>query len=353
MQNIFLFFLLFSYACNVFADLYISSDMFAYSEPVTVKGAFKGWQGTFRGGDTAVTYNRLETGVIHKRWKLGIFKRYDYEIEFSSDTADFIYRIENKKPLEIGKTYELDLRVRHSYFDGVRLSYDLQPAKHLNLTVGASYLKGQRLTEGSLQGTATALSENDYDFEFYVDYFYSRDSLFGRKVQSPTGNGYSMDIHILWQPTAAFTTSLTIEDLIGRINWNKAPRTKATATSNVKEYDEDGYVIFKPAISGFETNENFTQTLHRKSTLKASYLIIPDIHLLGRVYNTKVITLAQLGAEYFLNEGESLQFLYMFDAEAITVGYRTQNGSFSVISDSIKFSSAHTFGLNFAYIYKF
>ena len=75
--------------------------------------------------------------------------------------------------------------------------------------------------------------------------------------------------------------------------------------------------------------------------------------MLGRVYHTKAVTLTQGGAEYILNESKQLQFLYMFDAKAVTIGFKTANAAFAVISDSTEFNDAHTFGINFSYLYEF
>lgn len=345
--------LFFTHVSSVLADAYIDSSLFAHSEPVTIQGALHNWSGEFNGGEVAITHNWLETGVAYKQWKLGILKRFDYELEFSPDTADFIYRIENKQALEVGKVYHLDLKARHTYSEGVRLSHAFQTINNLEITLGLAYLRGLQMMEGAIQGTATALSENDYDFEFDVDYFYSKDSLLDRAVQAPTGDGYSMDLHLVWKPTTDFMGSLIVKDLIGRIYWDNAPRTTATASSNVKEYDENGYVIYKPALSGTEGNENFTQTLPRKSTLLASYRFLPKISMLGRVYHTKAATFKQLGAEYTYDELTQLQLLYMFDAEAITFGFKKGELYFAVTSDSTEYNNAHTFGVSFSYLYKF
>ena len=196
-----------THASGAFAGVYVDTSLFAYSEAVTIKGAIDGWSGDFSGGQAAITHNWVETGVTYQQWKLGILKRYDYELEFSPDTADFVYRTENKLALEMGKTYHLDLKARHTYSEGVRLSHEFKTVKDLDLTLGLSYLRGLELTEGVLQGTATALSASDYDFEFGVDYFYSKDSLLDREVQAPSGDGYSVDLHLVWQPTTDFISS--------------------------------------------------------------------------------------------------------------------------------------------------
>ena len=338
---------------TVFADAYVNTSIFAYSEPVTIRSALNDWEGGFRNGSSTITHNWLETGVSYKKWKLGILKRYDYEMEFSPDTAEFMYRTKNKQALQTGKTYHLDLKARHSFSDGVSLSRDFNPTENMSLTIGASYLRGRHLTEGTLQGTATTLADNDYDFEFGVDYFYSEDSLFDREVQAPEGQGYSIDLSLIWEPNKDFTTMLTVKDLIGRIYWENAPHTTATATSDVKEYDENGYVVYKPHLSGVESNKDFTQTLARKITFMAGYQVHQDIQILGKIYHTKANTFYQAGAEYLFTDATQLQFLYMHDTNAVTLALKKKDFYFAVTSDSIDFNKAHTFGLNLYWLYQF
>lgn len=336
-----------------YADVYFDTSLFAYSEPVTIKGAMTGWEGPFSGGRAALTHNWIETGVAYQKWKFGFIKRFDYELGFSQDTADFLYRIENKQPLQAGKTYQLDLTARHTYSEGLRLSQEFEPAAGLNLVLGVAYLRGLRLTEGTFKGSATALSESDYDFQFDVDYFYSKDALFDREVQPPDGEGYSIDLSLAWQPVADFGAVLQIKDLYGLIYWENAPRTTATALSDVKEYDENGYVIYRPVLSGRESNENYTQKLPRKIAMQADYRILAKTHLVGRIYYTKVVTLTQGGVEYSLTDSSRLQLLYMFETSAVTLGYKKKDVYLALTSDSTEFNTAHTFGLNMYFLITF
>jgi len=181
-----------------------------------------------------------------------------------------------------------------------------------------SYLQGQRLTAGTLSGTATATKAGDYEFNLAADYFYSRDVLFRRETTAPDGQGYSADLRVQWQANPRLSTQLTVTDLIGRIHWQDAPYTQASGTSDTKEYDEQGYVRFKPLVSGIEGNRNYAQKLPPRATLAAQYLIDQRFSALASVFYTEYRTFPSLGLGY-QDSGIQWQGLYNSASQSYTL----------------------------------
>lgn len=330
---------------SVSANPYFVIDSFSHSESVPIKDATENWESPIKDGDDAFTYNWAEIGATYKAFGLGYLARYDYNLEYSQDTAEFYHLVNNKKSLPIGEQYNLHLVAKQTYSEGVRLSYHFRFNKQLDITIGGSYLKGLRLTDGSLSGTATAIAENDYNFSANVDYYYSEDVLFDRKVDSPNGVGYSIDSLINWSVGHQFKMHLGITDLIGRMHWSNAPNTTAVATSDTKEYDEDGYVKYNPVLSGYETNRDFTQKLDPRFNLQLNYSIVSRIGLVGQIYKFHPDTFYQLGGEYAFNASNQGQILYMFETNAISLGYIGKYFQFKIMSDSIDFDKSYIFAI--------
>ena len=327
------------------ANPYLVLDSFSRSESVPITDAVDKWETPIKEGDNAFTYNWAEIGATYKGFGLGYLSRYDYELEYSHDTAEFYHLVNNKQPLTAGKQYHLHLVAKHTYSDGLRFSYHFQFNKQLQFTIGAAYLKGSRLTDGKLDGTATVLAGNDYDFTADVDYFYSKDVLFGRKVDSPDGTGYSIDTLVQWNLSPVLTAQLKIVDLIGRMYWNNAPNTTASAASDIKEYDQDGYVKYNPVLSGYETNQNFTQKLHPQVNLQFNYSIDSSIGLVGRIYNFEPGNFYQVGGEYAVNAGNRVKILYMLETSAVSLGYTGKYLDLEVTSDSFEIEKSYIFAL--------
>ncbi len=335
---------------NTMADLqiqsYIRADSFSYSEPVPVYGYFNNWKTPYSGGGRALTYNTVESGIRKDSWELGLVARYDYAMRFSPDTADLYYHIENHLPLDPGRRYAIDLNAEHFSATGLRLGYNFSPHPNFDIGLGLTYLAGQQLIDGTLRGAATALAANDYNYNLGVDYNYSKDVLFKRDVSAPSGQGYSVDMHMDWR-TGDLKTHLDITDLLARLYWNNAPFTTATATSDTKSYDSNGYVVILSALSGVESNHRFVQKLPLRAKLDAQYPLGVKFSVIGQIYFTQLKTFVQAGTSYRLASGQ-LQVLFNPDIHAATLGFARDTWSVSVTSDSLKPHTAHTAGLDLA-----
>jgi hypothetical protein len=332
---------------------YLKIESFSYSEPIAIGDAVDGFDGPFYGGENALTHNWAETGVRYGKWGVGILGRYDYETEFSRDAAEFLYKIDNKQDLTVNKRYDIALNVRNTRSEGVRFFFRDRLLQNLQAELGVSYLKGIGITEGYIEGQATALAENDYDFRFYTDYVYEKDLLFDRPVDAPNGAGFSVDLQLDWRILPKLNASLVARDLYGVIRWEDAPYTKATATSDVKEFDEDGYVVYKPNISGIESNRDFTQKLPIKAFLTLAYTVTAHIDLLGDVLHYKSNDFFQLGAAYQANDRHRFDLMYMLDVQAVTLAYHWKYAGVRLSSDSFDLGDARLLGLKVNVWYPF
>ena len=332
----------FWFVTSVSANPYLVIDSFTHSESVPIIDIVEDkWETPIKDGDNAFSYNWAEIGATYKGFGIGYLSRYDYEIEYSTDTAELYYLVNNKKDLPIDKQYDLFLSAKHLYSEGVRLSYRFQFNKQLELTIGGSYLKGLLLTEGKISGTATVLAENDYDFTADVNYYYSEDVMFDRKVESPDGVGYSIDTQVKWNVTRDLTMRLGVVDLIGRMYWTDAPNTTAKASSATKEYDEDGYVKYNPVLSGYETNQDYTQTLNPRAKFQVNYSVHSNAAIVGRVYKFEPSTFYQIGGEYIINKNNQLQIFYMFETNAISLGYTGKYIEYELTRDSLDIDKSY------------
>ena len=135
------------------AEYYTETNLIAYSEPVTVHGALHEWKSEFFGGTKALTHDSIETGWRQDQYEIGLLRRYDYELEFSRDTAEITYNIKNKFPLDVNRVYQLELLVRNSYSEGAYIRYATSYSPKLMVTYGVSLLQGIELTEGRIKGS--------------------------------------------------------------------------------------------------------------------------------------------------------------------------------------------------------
>lgn len=328
---------------------YLDIQSISYSQPISIASMIGKWNPPYKGGDKAFTYNKIETGVQKDHWQLGIFKRYDHFLEFSRDTSEIFYLTENHLPLEAGKEYILRIKARHQISRGLRLGYKNRVTASLSAGIAASYLQGQALTDGSINGNAIAISDKDYDFQFDANYAYSRDVLFNRDVSAPQGNGYSLDLMLQWRPSERFAGQLNIIDLMGKIYWKDTPYTTATASSDNKTYDENGYVRYKPVISGHESNKDFIQALPRKVFISTQYQLRTKAEILAELEDLDIERFFSLGTGWQMSNSARIQGLYNITAKALTLRYLQDQLRFELGSDDIHADRARYLVLKLSY----
>jgi len=323
---------------------YFLIDSFSNSEPIAIKAVTDDtWDGSFHTGDTAFAVGRAEVGVGWDQWRFGFYRRYDYYYKFSPDTAYLKYYTENKLQLNTGEQLDIYLAANTLIANGVSLTHSLTLAD-ANFDIKVSYLEGKYLTSGSLVGDAEVLAENDYDLEFYVDYFYSEDKLFDREVVSPEGKGYSVDLNIDWSPSDDWDFNLSINDLLAKIFWEDAPRTSAIGDTDTKEYDENGYVIFNPVISGLETYEDYTQTLPRKISFTSAYSL-NKASILFEFKDFDIKQFYSIGLGFKGSNDDSVNVFYNYTASALKFYYQSQWVEFGITTDEFQLHKARTFAL--------
>lgn len=332
---------------------YVTIQSIAYSNSIAIKAIADDWQPPFYGGDTALIYGKIESGVHWQEWQLGILERCDYFLEFAPQTAEFFYLTKNKLPLAPGKKYEIYINALHNCSQGIKLGRMKQLSSTLRANLAVSYLQSDALTDGSLKGSALVAAEKSYDFQFDVDYLYSRDTLFKRRIDTPKGKGYTVDLRLDWQPSKEFSSQLEIIDLTSRVYWNEAPYTIATATSDTKTYDEDGYLHYDPAISGYESYKRFVQTLPRKLSLAAQYRWTDNFEALAEYQDFEIEHFTSIGAGWWPGDGHHLQGLYNITAKAVVLRYMWKQLHLELGGDKTKINQVRYFVFQLSYSHSF
>lgn len=327
---------------------YVKTDCFTLSEPVSLSNLISNQgKGDYVPGDHIWAWCRLEAGVRKNNLGFSVFQRYDYNGKFSEDTAEIVGLTVNKQDLPTGREFDISFSGTAFHSRGFRFSYHSDPFSWLSLNAGVSYLYADMLIEGGLKGNATVLSDKDYDYAADVNYQYTEDVLFDRQVSPAEGHGYSLDILARFLPAPSWTVDLEFTDLTGRIYWKDLPYTDALATSDRKEYDEDGYVHIDPVLTGYEGyHQRYTQRLSPRSRMGIAYA--PHDHaFLVEGYDQYGETAWAIGHRFKM---DSLTTLIKFwpQTHAVTLGFSKQTIAFEFSVDHVDIDKIRLFTLSFS-----
>ncbi|MDH5258840.1 MAG: hypothetical protein OEX07_12565 [Gammaproteobacteria bacterium] len=352
-QFILFFFFTLSSSCLFSATLqfYSKNSFFADTEPMSFIHFTTDWSGDLIHGEKALAYYWAESGIRSDKIGIGYLSRQHYYLSFSNDAAQFYQLVQNSLPLEAGRSYQIDLNLKHFALNGFRMFVNLFQNISVKWEVGFSRLYGSRLYDGYLKGTVTSSSEKDYDYhDMNVDYFYTKDAIFDRELSAPAGTGYAFDTALLWRPDERLQVHFKMYDIAGKIHWRNTPRTVALLESDNKTYDENGYVRVHPALSGRHSFEAFTQSLPWFASVDTQMKFRADAALLFSILAMDSKHYHSAGLAWWTREHVRLQMNYTVSTGTVSLAAKGQYLDFGIGFDHFDFYKARRLQLKLDFI---
>jgi len=346
----FLFQLFFSQAYAASLQPYFIVDSQAHSDTVSISDALDDWEGDdFTSGKQQWAWSWLEIGVKYQHWGVGFVQRSDFDLRFSKDTAELYWRSANKKPLPLGRAYSTALDANGLKASGLRLMFADAWGESAHYSFGLSYLRATYILDGSMGGAANVVNESDYEFELLIDYHYTEDSLFDRTVDEPSGQGFAIDAEFNYQFSEATSIDIQVRDLFANVYWSESPYTEGRATSERKEYDENGYVSINPALTGFEgIDSQYVQRLSPRWHAQLSHSFIGPYGALLQYRHQYGRSLFALGATLSVGQG-AVSSSYWPMQNLIEIDWRYRKLRFSIAADQLDKSELKSVWLSMSY----
>ncbi|WP_457598303.1 hypothetical protein [Hydrogenimonas sp.] len=337
------------------AALQIHVQALVADDPVSVHDLFNRWQGAFHpkeGTNLAVDDARTDIGFSTERWGyFGYTYRHQSFIRTNRDTVLLAWQQLNDIDFTPGKRYDLRLQIDGFEVDGLLYAKRFEPIRTaygtLRIGIGVELLRGRNMQEGYLYGDAVANSQKDYDFNAVSDYRYSENYLYNLRVEKPDGYGYTSHLSVEWRDGNS-SLRLLCNDLWGEIRWRRLPYSHVNVSSATKSYDENGFVIYNPTISGIEKYIDATQRLYRKWRTEGSFKVGRHTLVTAGSDWVKGYAFPYAGIAYRFENGlqTALSYENRFGMFGIGLDYKTFR--FALESDRINDPSALALSLSCA-----
>jgi hypothetical protein len=311
-------------------NTYLANDSFTLKD--LLLNEMKGDEHIQSGDNVALAIGRFDLGYGDEKYGyIGYTYREEIFLKASQDTVELIYEATNKVDLEVGKYYDLYLLLKAYEMHGMTYANSLQIKKNAwNITLGVAIeaLYAKNMQDGYISGYAVANSEKDYSFSGVSHYNYTHNYLYDLTVNPSDAYGYATHFSLALEK-GDFHFLLLANDLFSKLYWSALPYSDVYLSSDNKEYDEDGYVKYKPLLHGQEGYRKYKQSLMQKYRAEASYN-----------YNSNVVY--TLGSDYI--EGIYLPYIackYSWqDDVSVKVGYENRFGGFSLEGEYKNFTLA-------------
>lgn len=324
------------------SGIFIEVESFSYSEPAAIKQLIDSFEGPEPdSGEVAFTFNKAAIGGRFGSWEVAVFTRYDYLLEFNSDTVELVYREENDLPFPIDRTYHINLEPNHIQANGISLAKSFQVDKNVIITPTINYLDADSVTRGYLRGEVSVDEQGDYEGELLLNYIYEEDILLDREQETISGKGYSIDFSAYWQINDKLYAALDFVDLYSEIQWDDVTFTQARANTNNVIFDNEGRLQAVPLLSGIESFRDFTQTLPFRGRYEITYNFYKNLSLTGEVKQVEEYLYPRLalGADW----GRwGIAGGYQFETEAIDLRLITPYLDLFLAADSSDYEDARS-----------
>lgn len=320
---------------------YLNFASESYIEPFPVLATLDELDGKLTRGDEAFTYQSLEIGVAKDMWTFALVGRFDYNLQFSSATAEIAHHGENDIPLDTNRSYPIDLHANHLSAQGVKVGYRFSPFEWLDINTALSYLIGKNLMVGTVHGNVEVSDDETFSGDAIVNYSYSDDVLLHRSVEAPTGQGYSFDLAATIRLSERMTLSIKTKDLFNAMYWKDAPVTQAMLTSSTLNIDENGFINTTPVLSGWEDVRDLTQKLPVRTFVSAEYKLGHGMAVEVNHFNVDSVNLPRIG--FSITSAADTRWTMFFSptTNGLTLSAEHQWFKFSVGLDSMNVEDAH------------
>lgn len=282
-------------------------------------------------------------GEVH----YAIFSRLDYSLKFSPETAMVLYADENGIALDNSQSRDIYLRANHLRASGASVAYEQYPLQNFGYRFQLSYLQASKMIYGDIRGELTSLGR-DAQGALDLNYYYSEDVFFDREKNDNRGSGFSSDLYLEWQPTAALNFEFWARDLASKIVWRRQQQTLASATTDRVKVDERGDTQVRAALIWEEVDGRVAQRLPKQFTLKAHYTITNRDSLLLEQFIYDGEAFNRFGYRRYFWDASFGEISYDMTAEAYSVELNMDYLKFGLRTDKFNFDQAKLFGFYLA-----
>ncbi len=337
----------------------IKYKVFLANDPVSVKDFLNDWHGDYNPNSNrnfALLDSRFDIGRnIKNSYYLGYFYQYNLFINTNKDFTDLFYAIKNKRPFKRDKNFILDLDIVSIKQNGLLFSGNkniFEDNTHVFTIGGAFYLSyGFDMQDGVINGNAKAIDKKDYDIDASSSYYYTHNYLYSLDINPAHGYGYGSHVGVNYENKKHhLKIKLLINDLVSKMYWKNLPYSKILLSTKNKNYDKDGYVKYRPTISGLEQQKDYIQTLTPRYKLQSA-ISVKNTTYLGGIDSVYREFFPYIKILHQLDKTKSLEIMYEKRFNSFGVEYSYKTFKIGILTD--KFSNFSSFGLSSSFIFRF
>ncbi len=281
--------------------------------------------------------------------------RSDILFSASRGAVDVVHVYKQKLKLPEGSDVAVATQETGLIFAGLRVAhtwiFESAPGQSLQATGALTALSVQSVQHWDVSGRAGYTNADGYSLNAQVLRQNSRKQFSGYGMNHPDGYGYTADLGVMWTPTEHSFINVSAVDLFSQVNVRGVAAQRAKVSSSTKSTDAQGYVEYKPLVSGRYSSERVGLRLNPKLGVSGGVRVdwLDTRALLGaRLEHVANINIPSLWAVLPLSAGFSLQFEAETRFHSFGLGLHHRYGSLMLRTSSLDISHSEALGVQAA-----
>ena len=216
--------------------------------------------------------HRAEAGVEKDGWRVGFEYRQEGSLVTNRDTLDFYHAAQQSLRPDGARAYTFDAQFKSWSAAGLRVArtFALEP-KGAALTVSGALYAHPRNRDIDVNGKIDYRPVDQYGInaQYRESDTHYRYPFMQKKDQ--TFSGASVSMALQWPLGERVTANLALNDLWSRMRWSNLPAVTKNLNSEVTNVDQDGYVNYRPLLSGQNSLIDKSGSINMSSAASLSY----------------------------------------------------------------------------------
>lgn len=256
---------------------FVEVDLWRVSDPIPVSQFDSDWRRDFSprpGRNVALMRNRAAAGVESAQWRIGYETRQEAALVTDRDTLETVRRYkQHQNPAEPG-AFPVNAKYHNWSAHGLRIGRTIEgpviAGRPVRMMLSGAWYSDSRYRRRDVSGNVQYVGAGDYAFNASELDINSGAQLPFLNV-TPEASGVSLSVATEVPLSEAWTLNVKVDDVWSRMRWRNLPVTRQSINSDVAGVDSEGFLNYRPLLSGRNQQVDESISLPRYGTAELSY----------------------------------------------------------------------------------
>jgi hypothetical protein len=258
---------------------FVEIDLWRASDAIPISQFNSDWRKNFSpraGRNVALMRNRATAGVESSQWRIGYEVRQEASLDTDRETLEMVRLYKQRHDPDAPRTFAARAEYSNWSAHGLRIGHHFEgpqiAGRPVQILISGAWYSTARYRRNNVSGSVSYLGSSDYEFNATELDINSGATLPSRNG-TPEASGFSVSVATEVPLSDSLTFNLKIDDLWSRIRWRELPVSRQTINSNVTGTDSEGFLSYRPLLSGRNEQINDSVMLKRYGAAELSYRI--------------------------------------------------------------------------------